>query len=211
MGSPRRVTDGEGRTRCSRCGEFKESTVANFTTSPMCRGGITAVCRACAARRLRRWRSEHPEQAARRRDRERVVARERAREKAIKYNERAPYQERARILRSGIRERSKSGVIPADLNIFTVNYLTEWLRRQPACECCGVTFAVARRFTGQKCDQSPSLDRIVPSLGYVVGNVALLCWRCNNLKRDSTASELMTVARWFESKMVAALATPPAP
>jgi len=56
------------------------------------------------------------------------------------------------------------------------------------------------KLDGKKKNNSPSIDRIVPALGYVRGNVALLCWRCNNLKRDATAAELQKVVDWMKSR-----------
>jgi hypothetical protein len=47
--------------------------------------------------------------------------------------------------------------------------------------------------------QSPSLDQIQPGIGYVPGNVAVICWRCNSLKHDATSEELRTVLRWMEA------------
>jgi hypothetical protein len=41
---------------------------------------------------------------------------------------------------------------------------------------------------------SPSLDRIRPELGYVKGNVQVISWRANNIKRDATPEELRKVA-----------------
>lgn len=46
---------------------------------------------------------------------------------------------------------------------------------------------------------SPSIDRIEGALGYVPGNVIVICWRCNELKRNATADELRTVLNWMES------------
>lgn len=43
-------------------------------------------------------------------------------------------------------------------------------------------------------DSSPSLDRIVPSLGYAPGNVRVISFRANRLRADATAEELRLVA-----------------
>lgn len=39
-------------------------------------------------------------------------------------------------------------------------------------------------------DNSPSLDRIIPELGYVVGNIQLISYRANRIKNDATIEEL---------------------
>lgn len=49
-------------------------------------------------------------------------------------------------------------------------------------------------------DNSPSLDKFVPSKGYVPGNVAVISWRANCLKRDATADELQKVADWMRKQ-----------
>jgi hypothetical protein len=46
-------------------------------------------------------------------------------------------------------------------------------------------------------DDSPSLDRIVPELGYVPENVQWLSHRANRIKSDATPEELMKVARYM--------------
>jgi hypothetical protein len=43
---------------------------------------------------------------------------------------------------------------------------------------------------------SPSLDRIVPELGYVKGNVCVISMRANWIKRDATAEELFLIAEY---------------
>jgi hypothetical protein len=45
---------------------------------------------------------------------------------------------------------------------------------------------------------SPSLDRVIPSGGYVVGNVQVISARANVLKRDSSLAELIAIGRWAE-------------
>jgi hypothetical protein len=49
-------------------------------------------------------------------------------------------------------------------------------------------------------DDSPSIDRLVPNLGYVAGNVTIISCRANRIKNDSNLSELKRVADWVESQ-----------
>ena len=47
-------------------------------------------------------------------------------------------------------------------------------------------------------DTSPSLDRIVPEKGYVVGNIAVISMRANRIKNDATTDELRSVLAFVE-------------
>ena len=48
-------------------------------------------------------------------------------------------------------------------------------------------------------DQAPSLDRVIPALGYVKGNVLVISARANRIKNDATVLELRRVAEFFEN------------
>lgn len=43
----------------------------------------------------------------------------------------------------------------------------------------------------------PSIDRIVPELGYVKGNLAFISMKANTIKQDVTEKELYAVADWL--------------
>lgn len=45
-------------------------------------------------------------------------------------------------------------------------------------------------------DRAPTLDRLVPALGYVAGNVAVISALSNRVKSNATATEIMKVALW---------------
>ena len=47
-------------------------------------------------------------------------------------------------------------------------------------------------------DNSPSLDRLDPSKGYVKGNVNVISWRANNLKKDASTDELKLIIAYME-------------
>jgi hypothetical protein len=99
-----------------------------------------------------------------------------------------------------MRDRSQKRNLPYDRDFFTVDYIMQWMRKQPTCECCGKELDVGFKHDGKPHDDSPSIDRIIPDHGYVQGNIALVCWRCNNLKRDATVEELETLSKWMKCK-----------
>lgn len=51
---------------------------------------------------------------------------------------------------------------------------------------------------GKPTDNSPSLDRRIPELGYVPGNVAVISYRANRIKNDATLQELRAVLTYME-------------
>jgi hypothetical protein len=53
---------------------------------------------------------------------------------------------------------------------------------------------------GRSHDSSPSLDRFVPSRGYVRGNVAVISQRANQIKNSATADEMRQAAAWLEAQ-----------
>lgn len=54
-------------------------------------------------------------------------------------------------------------------------------------------------------DNSPSLDKLIPDLGYVKGNVAVISWRANRFKSDGTLEEIRMIADWMESQLTAGI------
>src|SRR5690625_5920799 len=47
-------------------------------------------------------------------------------------------------------------------------------------------------------DNAPSLDRVVPTMGYVKGNVAVISSRANRLKNNAEAHELRSIADFLD-------------
>ena len=46
-------------------------------------------------------------------------------------------------------------------------------------------------------DNSPSVDRVIPSLGYIKGNVIVISQRANRIKNDATREELVRVLEYL--------------
>ena len=60
-------------------------------------------------------------------------------------------------------------------------------------DVCPVLGTKLEKAFGNLSDNSPSLDRIRPELGYVKGNIRVISQRANRLKCDATAAELKLV------------------
>ena len=88
------------------------------------------------------------------------------------------YGARKRAMQQGL----PFSIVPSDINIPQV------------CPVLGITLSQ----TGPR-DTRPSLDRIVPARGYVVGNVHVVSFRANRIKSDATPDELDRVAAYARS------------
>ena len=62
------------------------------------------------------------------------------------------------------------------------------------CPVLGIPLVAGKGFRE---NGSPSLDRIDNDLGYVPGNVIVVSWRANALKRDATIKELQMLADFY--------------
>lgn len=51
-----------------------------------------------------------------------------------------------------------------------------------------------------KSPNSPSLDRVIPELGYIIGNVVFISRLANTIKSNATEKELYAVADWLHDK-----------
>ena len=73
------------------------------------------------------------------------------------------------------------------------------LRANPPthCACCQkvLDYSVGRGYDKR---DSPSLDRWDNTKGYILGNVRVVCFRCNELKRDGTLKEFKNLVRYMK-------------
>lgn len=64
-------------------------------------------------------------------------------------------------------------------------------------ERCPVFGFPLERNTGKAADTSPSIDKIIPALGYVKGNITIVSWRANRFKSNATVTELQQLAAFY--------------
>lgn len=80
-------------------------------------------------------------------------------------------------------------------------YLVDNLEIPDVCPALGIAlnYDGAEKSGWTRTDNSPSIDRIDSTKGYELGNIQILSWRANRIKNDSTAEELMKIARYIHS------------
>ena len=90
----------------------------------------------------------------------------------------------SRILRSA-RWRAKKAGIPCNIELEDV-VIPDF------CPALGIPLCF-----GSASQNSPTLDRIIPALGYTKGNVIVISNLANQIKSTGTPLEILRVARFF--------------
>lgn len=105
-----------------------------------------------------------------------------------------------RIVRllAAAKKRAKQSNLPFDLDL-------EYLRSICPDICPVFKIQLDWGSWGEKnqrpLDNSPSVDKIVPQLGYVRGNVACISWKANRLKSNATWNDLLKLSEWLKGKI----------
>jgi hypothetical protein len=74
------------------------------------------------------------------------------------------------------------------------------------CPILGIPILSAQE--GKRSDNTPSVDKIIPSKGYVKGNVMVISWRANRLKSDASLEELEKLCEYLKGNIHANKTTP---
>lgn len=171
--------------RCTKCGDIKEVHLFSKV-----RSGRGSWCKACMAANATEWRRSNRERslASTKAWREANIERSRASVKAWHQSPKGW----ARFAAGNAAKRAIKAGVP-----FSIDgaYLMAMANRTLNCPSCNRSLAYGGEMNAP---QNASVDRVVSDLGYVPGNVAILCFRCNSIKRDASWSELLQVACWLK-------------
>jgi hypothetical protein len=105
---------------------------------------------------------------------------------AIEYRKKHPLQN----MYHNAKQRAKKQNVPFEL---TKEYLSSIMT--DTCPILGIQLEFAGSSTRYN---SPSLDRLIPELGYVEGNVYIISNKANAIKNNASPEELRKVAQWYE-------------
>jgi len=99
-----------------------------------------------------------------------------------------------RVMVKGARGRAKEHGVPFGI---TAKYIKSCF---PKDGCCPITRQPFERGSGKCGPQSMSLDRIIPDLGYISGNIAVISHLANTIKQNCTEPEVFRrIADYIEA------------
>ena len=99
---------------------------------------------------------------------------------------------RMRNTLSHARQRASASGVPFEIDV------TDLLPLPETCPALGIKINYAGTGARGFINDSPSIDRVNPALGYVKGNVRVISWRANRIKSDASIDELRALLRYME-------------
>lgn len=108
-----------------------------------------------------------------------------------------PVHYSARVMLYNARSRSKKSGIPCSITL-------EHLRAIAPTKCpiLGIKLTYGTDKGSSRTgaiDTSASLDRRIPELGYIPGNVSIISQKANLMKSNASKKDLLRIARWVNS------------
>jgi hypothetical protein len=180
---------------CSMCREVKSTD--QFTKRALSRDGLSSCCRDCKRKSRNREREAETSRLWLQRNKER------RRKVHAAWREKNPGKKEAataawRLTEAGwlsrvmanARSRAKKRGLPFSIT-------KDDLKALMVSHCPALGIELIYHNAGGNRFNSASLDRIIPSHGYVPGNIAVISYKANRMKSDSSVEEFMSLARWI--------------
>ena len=106
--------------------------------------------------------------------------------------QRRKVQDPAALLLKGAKERAKNQGVPCTIS-------KEHIVIPTTCPILGIPITInVLGNNGGNRDQSPSLDKVKPELGYIPGNVRVVSNKANRLKADNTIETLEAILKYMK-------------
>ena len=142
--------------------------ISNFCIKRQTSSGLNPQCKSCASIQ---------KGIAYKRDKTKLLAKERA----IRVNDTSRY-----LFRKA-KERALIDDLPFTITVEDI-IVPEY------CPILNIKLVVNEKYPKK---DSPNLDKIIPELGYVVGNIQVISRLANTMKQNATPEELLLFAEWI--------------
>jgi len=175
---------------CTFCGIKKE--IIDFYPSKSQKFGVASCCRKCTIAKQRDYVKKNKEKVKKYHKSHYELNKEKFSKLGKEYRD----NNREKMLLAWAKTRAKKEGIPFDIEECDIVIPV-------SCPVLGMPiyskYSKERKFTPPN---TPTLDKIVPELGYTKGNVRVISWRANNLKRDASIHELKCIVKYMEEHFV---------
>ena len=173
--------------KCPKCNEVKQ--VSEFSKRGDSRLGLMSWCKPCNREKVSKWRSVNKEKVNEYQRKWNEANRDKVNSKQKKYRSLNPLKIRSSKMLLEAKVKSIRNNVPFNIDFEYVYNLCE----NGKCSITGLDFEILNK----RGPRSPSLDRIVPRLGYTKGNVRVILWALNAFKNEWSDSEIYPIAKEF--------------
>ena len=171
--------------KCSKCG-FEGTSDLFLKNTNICKSCRKEYCKNYKIKNKGKIKPASDEQKTKYNENRRKVYEENKEEKRIKSKQK--YRENIQsILYWNAKRRAKEKNLP--FNIEKSDVIIP--------EYCPILNIKLKVNEGVAKDSSPTLDRIIPSKGYVKGNIQVISYRANTIKNDATIEELEKIINYL--------------
>jgi hypothetical protein len=173
--------------KCTKCLEIKEDNC--FFKNQKSKDGLRTECKQCHDEIKKVWEAKNKENILKKRkeyrsrrdvkDRRCVIAKE--------WNK----KNNASVICTRAKKRAKQLNLPFDIT-------KEDIIIPEFCPILGIKMEYS---DGYMADNSPSIDRIVPELGYVKNNIIIISNRANRIKNNASLEEIQKLYNWLKNTL----------
>lgn len=153
---------------------------------------LTETTKERKARTNKEYREKNAERINARRAKYREENREAIRQRAREYYKESPEC----FVLHNIKTRAKKQGVPFEL---TADDLTT----PEFCPVLGIRLERSMNPLGGVTDCAPTVDRLIPEVGYIKSNIIIVSHKANRIKNNATVEELETVARFYRDLFIA--------
>lgn len=161
---------GEERKVCSTCKVWMDKS--HFSKDKSNKDGLRSQCKVCTKIRQQTFESQ-----------------EKRKINEIVYRQKPQTQIKIILKTCKLNDKKNNH----ECNI-TEDYITKLWKNNPHCPC-GVLLSLKHGSLNMPNPNKFTLDRIDYKLGHILGNVQVLCWTCNDIKRYFAANQLIPFAK----------------
>ena len=175
---------------CTNC-RISKNTKEYFRDS-RARDGRCSCCKACQREKKLDYYKNNKDKILAQQNNYYYQNRDKISEQTKEYRIKRKHESPEALFIHRAKQRAKKKNVPFSISTEDI-YIPEF------CPILGLRLESQEKSGGSQC--SPSLDRLVPELGYVKGNVWVISKLANNMKLNATPEQLLLFAQWVVNGM----------